>query len=163
MPGGAPPHIAVATWRHFPEYDWCAMEKARPATAQSTPRYMTNVPPTPTKSVCGGGGGYSSSSLLNCPSYMSSTQSFVAKVRSHSAPKQRPPEPPAAATTNQKRVPLSEVVLTESWASLSGVSMHLQRSFNRVQEAFNFKTAVVGRLSARRQGSDRQAFLQRRW
>uniref|UniRef100_A0ACD5TQ85 Uncharacterized protein n=1 Tax=Avena sativa TaxID=4498 RepID=A0ACD5TQ85_AVESA len=142
MPGGAPPRIAVATQRHFPEYDWCAMEKARPATAQSTPRYMMNAPATPTKSVCGAGG-YSSPSLLNCPSYMSSTQSFEAKVRSHSAPKQRP-EPPAAATTNRKRVPLSEVVVTLSRASLSGVGM--QRSCNRVQEAFNFKTAVVGRL-----------------
>jgi hypothetical protein len=86
------------------------MEKARPATAQSTPRYMLNALATPTKSVCGAGG-YSSSSLLSCPSYRSSTQPFEAKVRSHSAPKQRP-EPPAAATTNRKQVPLSEVVVT---------------------------------------------------
>jgi hypothetical protein len=159
MPGGAPPRIAVAAPRHLPEYDWCAMEKARPATAQSTPRYMMIAPPTPTKSVCGGGG-YSSSSLLGCPSYMSSTQSFEAKTRSHSAPKQRP-EPPA---TNRKRVPLSEVVVTESRASLSGVGM--QRSCNRVQEAFNFKTAVVGRLDRLSTGAtenDRQAFVQRRW
>ncbi|KAM3401413.1 hypothetical protein ACQJBY_005889 [Aegilops geniculata] len=158
MPGGAPPRIAVPTPRHLPEYDWCAMEKARPATAQCTPRYMNaNAPATPTKSVCGGG--YSSSSLLNCPSYMSSTQSFEAKVRSHSAPKQRP-EPP----TNRKRVPLSEVVVVESRASLSGIGM--QRSCNRVEEAFNFKTAVVGRLDRPSTGSvenDRQAFLQRRW
>jgi hypothetical protein len=41
-------------------------------------------------------------------------------------------------------VPLSEVVVTESLASLSGVDM--QRSCNRVHEAFNFKTAVVSRL-----------------
>jgi hypothetical protein len=165
MPGGAPPRIAVAAPRHLPEYDWCAMEKARPATAQSTPRYMMIAPPTPTKSVCGGagGGGYSSSSLLGCPSYMSSTQSFEAKTRSHSAPKQRP-EPPAAATNNRKRVPLSEVVVTESRASLSGVGM--QRSCNRVQEAFNFKTAVVGRLDRLSTGAtenNRQAFVQRRW
>ncbi|KAM0857519.1 hypothetical protein ACQ4PT_048424 [Festuca glaucescens] len=162
MPGGAPPRIAVSAPRRLPEYDWCAMEKARPATAQSTPRYMMNAPATPTKSVCGAGG-YSSSSLLSCPSYMSSTQSFEAKVRSHSAPKQRP-EPPAAATTNRKRVPLSEVVVTESRASLSGVGM--QRSCNRVQEAFNFKTAVVGRLDRLSTGAtenDRQAFVQRRW
>ncbi|KAE8767525.1 protein IQ-DOMAIN 14-like [Hordeum vulgare] len=161
MPGGAPPRIAVPTPGHLPEYDWCAMEKARPATAQCTPRYM-NTPATPTKSVCGGGG-YSASSLLNCPSYMSSTQSFEAKVRSHSAPKQRP-EPPAAASTNRKRVPLSEVVVVESRASLSGVGM--QRSCNRVEEAFNFKTAVVGRLDRQSTGAienDRQAFLQRRW
>uniref|UniRef100_A0ACD5TKR4 Uncharacterized protein n=1 Tax=Avena sativa TaxID=4498 RepID=A0ACD5TKR4_AVESA len=159
MPGGAPPRIAVATPRHFPEYDWCAMEKARPATAQSTPRYMLNAPATPTKSVCGAGG-YSSSSLLNCPSYMSSTQSFEAKVRSHSAPKQRPEPPAATATTNRKRVPLSEVVVTESRASLSGVGM--QRSCNRVQEAFNFKTAVVGRLDRLSTGATENDH-QRRW
>uniref|UniRef100_A0A0D3G425 DUF4005 domain-containing protein n=1 Tax=Oryza barthii TaxID=65489 RepID=A0A0D3G425_9ORYZ len=48
-------------------------------------------------------------------------------------------------------------------ASLSGVGM--QRSCNRVQEAFNFKTAVVGRLdrSSESGENDRHAFLQRRW
>ncbi|KAF0920083.1 hypothetical protein E2562_033334 [Oryza meyeriana var. granulata] len=156
LTGGAPlpPRIAVATSRHFPDYDWCALEKARPATAQSTPRYM-HAPPTPTKSVCGGG---HYSSPLNCPNYMSNTQSFEAKVRSQSAPKQRP-----ETGGGRKRVPLSEVVVVESRASLSGLGM--QRSCNRVQEAFNFKTAVVGRLdrSSEAGENDRQAFLQRRW
>ena len=61
-------------------------------------------------------------------------------------------------------MPLSEVVVVESRASLSGVGM--QRSCNRVEEAFNFKTAVVGRLDRPSTGAvenDRQAFLQRRW
>ncbi|KAG8067394.1 hypothetical protein GUJ93_ZPchr0005g14438 [Zizania palustris] len=149
MTAGAPPRIAVPTPRQFPDYDWCALEKARPATAQSTPRYV-HAPPTPTKSVCGNG---------NCPNYMSNTQSFEAKVRSQSAPKQRP-EPVAGG---RKRVPLSEVVVVESRASLSGVGM--QRSCNRVQEAFNFKTVVVGRLDRSSEASenDRQLFLQRRW
>uniref|UniRef100_A0A0E0HAK0 DUF4005 domain-containing protein n=1 Tax=Oryza nivara TaxID=4536 RepID=A0A0E0HAK0_ORYNI len=163
LPGGAPPpRIAVPTSRHFPDYDWCALEKARPATAQSTPRYA-HAPPTPTKSVCGGGGGGIHSSPLNCPNYMSNTQSFEAKVRSQSAPKQRPETGGAGAGGGRKRVPLSEVVVVESRASLSGVGM--QRSCNRVQEAFNFKTAVVGRLdrSSESGENDRHAFLQRRW
>uniref|UniRef100_A0A0E0KZC4 DUF4005 domain-containing protein n=1 Tax=Oryza punctata TaxID=4537 RepID=A0A0E0KZC4_ORYPU len=160
LPGGAPappPRIAVPTSRHFPDYDWCALEKARPATAQSTPRYV-HAPPTPTKSVCGGGGNYSSP--LNCPNYMSNTQSFEAKVRSQSAPKQRPE---TGGGGGRKRVPLSEVVVVESRASLSGVGM--QRSCNRVQEAFNFKTAVVGRLDRSSESGEnyQQAFLQRRW
>jgi len=37
LPGGAPPRIAVPSSRHFPEYEWCALEKPRPATAQCTP------------------------------------------------------------------------------------------------------------------------------
>ncbi|XP_025880539.1 uncharacterized protein [Oryza sativa Japonica Group] len=47
LPGGAaapPPRIAVPTSRHFPDYDWCTLEKARPATVQSTPRYA-HAPP----------------------------------------------------------------------------------------------------------------------
>uniref|UniRef100_A0A0E0DMZ7 DUF4005 domain-containing protein n=1 Tax=Oryza meridionalis TaxID=40149 RepID=A0A0E0DMZ7_9ORYZ len=167
LPGGGgaapppPPRIAVPTSRHFPDYDWCALEKARPATAQSTPRYA-HAPRTPTKSVCGGGGIHSSP--LNCPNYMSNTQSFEAKVRSQSAPKQRPETGGGGgAVGGRKRVPLSEVVVVESRASLSGVGM--QRSCNRVQEAFNFKTAVVGRLdrSSESGENDRHAFLQRRW
>lgn len=47
LPGGAaapPPRIAVPTSRHFPYYDWCTLEKARPAMVQSTPRYA-HAPP----------------------------------------------------------------------------------------------------------------------
>ncbi|KAL6843680.1 hypothetical protein ACP4OV_026251 [Aristida adscensionis] len=84
---GAPPRIAVPTPRHFPEYDWCAPEKPRPTTVQCNPRrrcmQFAPAPATPAKSVCGdggGAGGYYSS--LNCPNYMSSTQSPEAKSRS---------------------------------------------------------------------------------
>uniref|UniRef100_A0A0D9WDK3 DUF4005 domain-containing protein n=1 Tax=Leersia perrieri TaxID=77586 RepID=A0A0D9WDK3_9ORYZ len=164
-----PARIAVPAPRHhFPTagdaYDWYYSapppEKPRPATAQSTPRF---APPTPTKSVSGAGG--------NCPGYMSNTRSFEAKVRSHSAPKQRPEtivvSGAGAGGGGRKRVPLSEVLVVESRASLSGLGM--QRSCNRVQEAFNFKTAVVGRLDHHRSSeiaageNDRHAFLQRRW
>uniref|UniRef100_A0A0E0JF28 DUF4005 domain-containing protein n=1 Tax=Oryza punctata TaxID=4537 RepID=A0A0E0JF28_ORYPU len=157
---GAPPRISAPSARHFPEYDWCPLEKPRPATAQSTPR-LAHMPVTPTKSVCGGGGAYGASP--NCRGYMSSTQSSEAKVRSQSAPKQRPEPGVAAGAGARKRVPLSEVTL-EARASLSGVGM--QRSCNRVQEAFNFKTAVLSRFdrSSETAGErDRDLFLQRRW
>ncbi|XP_062179625.1 protein IQ-domain 26-like isoform X2 [Phragmites australis] len=152
-----PPRITVPTSRQFPDYDWCALEKARPATAQSTPRYMlAHTPATPTKSIAGG---YSPS--LNCPTYMSSTQSSEAKVRSQSAPKQRP----ELGVGARKRVPLSEVVVVEaSRASLSG-AVGMQRSCTRAHETFSFKTAVVGRIDRTLEvagENDRLAFLQRR-
>ncbi|CAM0880149.1 unnamed protein product [Alopecurus aequalis] len=161
---GAPARIAAPSARHFQEYEWC--EKVRPATAQSTPRYMSYAPVTPTKSACGG---YSNSPwTLNCPSYMSSTQSSVAKVRSQSAPKQRPEEGIANASGGvRKRVPLSEVIiLQEARASLSGVGM--QRSCNRAaqEEAFNFKKAVVSRFDRSSEAAadrDRDLFLHKGW
>uniref|UniRef100_M8D691 DUF4005 domain-containing protein n=1 Tax=Aegilops tauschii TaxID=37682 RepID=M8D691_AEGTA len=156
----APPRIAAPTARHFPEYEWC--EKARPATAQSTPRYASYAPVTPTKSACGGYTYSNSPSTLNCPSYMSGTQSSVAKVRSQSAPKQRPEEGAV-----RKRVPLSEVIiLQEGRASLSGGT---QRSCNRPaqEEAFSFKKAVVSRFDrsseAAERERDRDLFLQKGW
>ncbi|KAF8724948.1 hypothetical protein HU200_020665 [Digitaria exilis] len=159
-----PPRIAVPTSRQFPDHDWCcAPEKPRPATAQSTPRYMLHAAPaTPTKSVAGG---YSPSLNGGCPNYMSSTQASEAKVRSQSAPKQRP----ELAACGRKRVPLSEVVVVESSrASLSGV-VGMQRgcSPRAAHEAFSFKTAVVGRIDRTLEvagiENDRLAFLQRRW
>uniref|UniRef100_A0ACD5VZM1 Uncharacterized protein n=1 Tax=Avena sativa TaxID=4498 RepID=A0ACD5VZM1_AVESA len=159
---GAPPRIAAPSARSFPDYEWC--EKVRPATAQSTPRYTSYAPVTPTKSACGAGsGGYSNSpSTLNCPSYMSSTRSSVAKVRSQSAPKQRPEE----GAMPRKRVPLSEVIiLQEARASLSGAGMQ-RPSCNNREEAFNFKKAVVSRFDRSSEASadrDRDLFLHKGW
>ncbi|CAL4952090.1 unnamed protein product [Urochloa decumbens] len=169
---GAPPRIAVPSSRCFPEYEWCAPEKPRPATAQCTPRCAAApflaAPPTPAKSVCGagGGGGYGNQYVAspNCPGYMSSTQSSEAKTRSQSAPKQRPEQ-----QQPRKRVPLSEVVLQESRASLSGgvVAMAHHKPCGgggAAQEAFDFRAAVMSRFErAAAADRERDVFLQRRW
>lgn len=68
---------------------------------------------------------------------MANTQSFRAKVRSQSAPKQRP-----EVGYSKKKLSLNEMM--ESRNSLSGVKM--QRSCSQVQEATNFKNAVMGKL-----------------
>ncbi|XP_010925519.1 protein IQ-domain 26 [Elaeis guineensis] len=164
LPCQIPSRISIPDCRNFQDYDWCLTgEKCRfSATAQSTPRYMNSagtMPVTPAKSLSVAEGVFRR--FLNtshCPSYMANTQSFEAKVRSQSAPKQRP-EPAGI----RKRLPLSEVMV-ESRASLSGVGM--QRSCTRVQEAFNFKSAVVGRLdrsSELSREAEREFYLQRKW
>ncbi|MED6113562.1 hypothetical protein PIB30_071999 [Stylosanthes scabra] len=134
--------------------DWgLTGEECRFSTAQSTPRFATSTcscgsaaAMTP-KSVCNESFFYG-----NCPNYMVSTQSFKAKLRSHSAPKQRP-EPGGA----RKRLTLNEMM--ESRNSLSGVKM--QRSCSQIQEAINFKNAVMGRLHTR--DADRNHFQKRKW
>ncbi|KAK7369887.1 hypothetical protein VNO80_11935 [Phaseolus coccineus] len=67
---------------------------------------------------------------------MANTQSFKAKLRSHSAPKQRP-DP-----GSKKKLTLNEMM--ESRSSLSGARM--QRSCSQIQEAINFKNAVMSKL-----------------
>lgn len=93
------------------------------STAQSTPRFTGPV--TPAKSV--------TETYLRSWNYMAKTQSFEAKVRSQSAPKQRP----EGVGTPRKKV-------MESRSSLSGVRM--QRSCSQAQQAINFKNAVMGKL-----------------
>ncbi|KAL6491720.1 iq-domain [Orobanche gracilis] len=111
-----------------PDFGWgFAQEDYKFATAQNTPRFGCSVrayaPTTPAKSVCGDSffRPYS-----NCPSYMANTQSFRAKLRSHSAPKQRPGLGP------KKRLSLDEIMASR--ASFSGVRM--QRSCSQVEEDF---------------------------
>ncbi|GMI89454.1 IQ-domain 26 [Hibiscus trionum] len=122
----------------FPLYHYQAMsnwgltgDECRFSTAQSTPRL---APVTQSKNVCADNlfGHYRD--LF--PNYMANTQSSKAKLRSHSAPKQRPEPGP------KKRLPLDEML--ESRCSLSGVRM--RRSCSQAQEAISFKNAVMGKL-----------------
>lgn len=95
-------------------------EKWKFATAQSTPRFSFssnhhaannryNVTQSPAKSVCG-------NALcdygMSTPGYMEKTQSFKAKLRSHSAPRQR---------SERKRLSLDEVMASRS--SVNGMSL----------------------------------------
>ncbi|TYI71727.1 hypothetical protein E1A91_D07G009500v1 [Gossypium mustelinum] len=122
--------------------DWgLTGDECRFSTAQSTPRFIncfvSNAPVTPAKSVCADNFfRHYGIGNLNFPNYMANTQSFKAKLRSHSAPKQRPEPGP------RKRLSLVET--TESRSSLSGVRM--QRSCSQAQEAISFKNVVMGKL-----------------
>ncbi|KAK8956204.1 hypothetical protein KSP40_PGU009722 [Platanthera guangdongensis] len=126
------------------------------STAQSTPRGF--APSTPVKSVCGMTEGHFRKRLINSidyPNYMTSTRSFEAKVRSQSAPKQRPEDPGSS-----KRLPLSELVMEQSRASLSGMRMR------KMEEEFSFKKAVLGRLDRcleLNRDAERDFYLQKKW
>lgn len=140
-PGQVPPRISTPDRRSsFRDLDWCLTgDECRFSTAQSTPRFMNAAAGlAPTKGGCTYSAAAAPKSPWNFPNYMTKTQSFEAKVRSQSAPRQRP-EPAGA----KKRLSLTEVA-EESRASLNGVRM--QRSCSQVQESVDFKSAVVGRL-----------------
>ncbi|KAE8675931.1 putative pectinesterase 53-like isoform X1 [Hibiscus syriacus] len=153
-----PARLSIPDRRHFHDTDWGLTEdECRFSTAHSTPRItnpcMYKAPVTPAKSVCG------NNFFRHCgdfPNYMANTQSFKAKLRSHSAPKQRPDSGP------KKRVSLNEMM--ESRCSLSGVKM--QRSCLRAQEAINFKNVVMGKLDRSFEfgrDSERNHLQIRRW
>ncbi|KAH9626189.1 hypothetical protein KSS87_004351 [Heliosperma pusillum] len=112
---------------HQSGYDWSFYgEEGRVCTAHNTPRFTNsmrpNAPPTPARSVCGDG--------LFRPSYMGDTKSFRAKLRSQSAPKQRPVDRP------RKGISLEEIMGARN--SVSGGVLRMQRSCSHVQEILNF-------------------------
>ncbi|XP_071692001.1 protein IQ-domain 26-like [Rutidosis leptorrhynchoides] len=95
-------------------------------TTQTTPRFAnsnrSNAPATPAKSVCGDA--FFRLYSNHHPSYMANTQSFNAKQRSHSAPKQRP------ENGTKRRLSLIEIMASRS--SFSGLRM--QKSCSKAQE-----------------------------
>lgn len=130
LPCKNPGCISIPEFHNLQDFEWgfVADDYKYSNTAQSTPRFMnskrSNGPATPAKSVCGDSffRPYS-----NYPSYMANTQSFNAKLRSHSAPKQRPEPGP------KKRLSLNDIVASRY--SLSGLKM--QKNCSQVQEAFD--------------------------
>ncbi|EOA30748.1 hypothetical protein CARUB_v10013891mg [Capsella rubella] len=102
---------------HGKDFEWSFPgDKCKFPTAQNTPRFSNNhhyyAPPSPAKSVSREACFRPSYPGLMTPSYMANTQSFKAKVRSHSAPRQRP---------DRKRLSLDEIMAARS--SVSGVRM----------------------------------------
>ncbi|KAJ0264246.1 hypothetical protein HA466_0026350 [Hirschfeldia incana] len=104
------------------DFEWSFRgEKCKFPTAQNTPRFSSSAamnnyyyytPPSPAKSVCRDASFRPSYPGLMTPSYMANTQSFRAKARSHSAPRQRP---------DRKRLSLDEIIAARS--SVSSVRM----------------------------------------
>ncbi|CAN6925777.1 unnamed protein product [Brassica oleracea] len=103
------------------DFEWSFPgDKCKFPTAQNTPRFSSSMannhhyytPPSPAKSVSRDVCFRPSYPGLLTPSYMANTQSFKAKVRSHSAPRQRP---------DRKRLSLDEIMAARS--SVSGVRM----------------------------------------
>lgn len=122
LPCPIPARISVPDCRNLHDFEWYFNgDECKFATAQSTPRIQSNAPATPAKSVCGDS---FFRPYTNFPNYMASTQSFKAKLRSHSAPKQRPEPGP------KKRLSLNEILAARN--SISSVRM--QRSFSQVEE-----------------------------
>lgn len=129
IPCPVPPRISVTNSQNLHDFEWCFTgDEYKFSSAKSTPRFAnsirSNAPPTPAKSVCCDSyfRPYS-----NHPSYMSNTQSFNAKLRSYSAPKQRPEQGP------KKRHSLNEIMASRN--SISSVRM--QKSCFQVQQGSN--------------------------
>ncbi|GMH03345.1 hypothetical protein Nepgr_005184 [Nepenthes gracilis] len=138
LPWPFPSHLSIPSRLNHHHHEWASTgDDWRFSTAQSTPRCTnpgdSSPPLTPAKSASADNFFLR---ISNYPNYMADTASFKGKLRSQSAPKQRP------ETGSKKRTPLNETM--ESRNSLSGVRMH--RSCSQAQEVINFKNAVMGKL-----------------
>ncbi|KAK8574852.1 hypothetical protein V6N13_033917 [Hibiscus sabdariffa] len=112
-----PARTSLHHYQNLKDFEWffAGGDECRFASAHNTPRFAngSNAPTTPAKSVCGDGyfRPYS-----NFPNYMTNTQSSKAKLRSYSAPKQRP------ESGARKRLSLNEIMAARN--SMSGVRMN---------------------------------------
>ncbi|KAJ8755966.1 hypothetical protein K2173_024511 [Erythroxylum novogranatense] len=130
LPCPVPARISIPDCKNPQDFDWhFASDECRFSTAQSTPRIVNSTrsyaPITPIKSVCGDSYFRPYSGF---PNYMANTQSFNAKLRSHSAPKQRPEPGP------KKRLSLDEIMASRNSIS----SIRMQRSCPQVDEELCF-------------------------
>ncbi|KAE7999178.1 hypothetical protein FH972_003638 [Carpinus fangiana] len=126
LPCPIPARISVPDCRNLHDFEWYFTgDECKFATAQSTPRIQSNAPATPAKSVCGDS---FFRPYANFPNYMASTQSYKAKLRSLSAPKQRPEPGP------RKRLSLNEILAARNSIS----SIRMQPAFSQVEEEEDF-------------------------
>ncbi|CAN8321512.1 unnamed protein product [Cochlearia groenlandica] len=112
-----------------------SVDKWKFATAQNTPRFSTSshnhngannryyVMASPAKSVCGNVL-CDYNGVMSTPGYMEKTQSFKAKLRSHSAPRQR---------SERKRLSLDEVIAPRSCVN----GMSLEQTQQQQQQRFS--------------------------
>ncbi|KAE9621391.1 putative IQ motif, EF-hand binding protein [Lupinus albus] len=121
LPSPLPRRISVPECRHVQDFEcYLNIDECRSTTAHNTPRFASSMrpssPATPAKSVCGDA---YFQTYCDSPSYMANTQSFNAKLRSRSAPRQRP-EP-------KKRLSLNEMLSARN--SISSVKMQKPYDF----------------------------------
>lgn len=119
IPYRIPGRISVHECQHPQDYEWGYnyVDEHKFSTAHNTPRVSNcMISKTPTTSVDSPSGDTIFLPYSNLPNYMANTHSSKARVRSQSAPKQRP--------ELRKRVPLSEIMGTRN--SISGVTMQCQ-------------------------------------
>ncbi|KAL2332327.1 hypothetical protein Fmac_019908 [Flemingia macrophylla] len=115
--------------QHPEDFEWLfnVDEGHKFSTAHNTPRLgkwmLANTTNTPMKSVCGEA---CFRPCSNSPNYMANTHSSKAKLRSHSAPKQRP--------EHKKRLSIGEIMAARN--SVSGVRMQWPSNPNTQEYCF---------------------------